>query len=230
MEKNNKYKLSVIVLSLGLTIAIILLSILYNDNMNLENQVLKREKLIKKTVVKDALLSKQKTKSDSIIERYISDCGIMIDNKKVSTEELLSYLYIQNQQINDLNNSNNDLNDSLRIYKSFIDLSKRNLKVDYSVKKEKNKFVSSITLPNNDSLRIYKKLYELVKRDYGIVYNFEDKNDKTIISKNYTKVDSALYLYKYYKFALGGDSLGNVTVQLPTEKEIKRVNKQKKRK
>lgn len=150
MEKNNKYKLLVIVLSLGLAIVIILLSILYIDNENLENQVLKREKLIKKAVVKDDILSKQKTKSDSIIERYISDCGIMIDNKKVSTEELLSYLYKQNRQIDDLSNSNNDLNDSLKIYKSYIDLSKRNLKVDYLVKKEKNKFVSSISLPNND--------------------------------------------------------------------------------
>ena len=230
MGKSNKYRLLVVVLSFGLAIAIILLSILYNDNKNLENQVLKREKLIKKAVVKDGILSKQKTKSDSIIERYISDCGIIIDNKKVSSEELLQYLYSQNQQINNLNNSNNDLNDSLKIYKSYIDLSKKNLKVDYSVKKEKNKFISSIILPENDSLKVYKRLYELIKHDYGIIYKFENKNNKTVLSRNYTKVDSALYLYKYYRHVLGGDSLGNVTIQLPTEREIKRIIKQKKRK
>lgn len=228
-NSKNKYRLFAIVLFIGFTIAGVLLTILYNDNKNLENQVLKRENLIKKTVVKDKLLSTQKTKSDSIIERYINDCGIMIDGKKVSTDELLKYLHSQNQEINNLKNININLNDSLSVYKAYTDMSKSTFNLKYSVQKQDNKIVSSMT-SSTDSLKIYKKLYESIKRDYGIIYKLENQKNKTIFSREYSKADSALYLYKYYKHVLSGDSLGNITIQLPTEKEIKRINKLKNKK
>lgn len=223
METNNKNnsKFIVIVLFIGLAIAIGISGLLYLDNKELENQVIKREEFIKKTFFEDDALKNQKTKSDSIIERYIEDCNILINNKKVSTEELLEYMNNQLKSIEKLQIENSKISDSLEIYKTYIKLSKSNLNVDYKTEEKDNKIISSIILPT-DSLKIYKKLYELMERDYGISYKLERDEKNTYYTKKYTKLDSALLVYKYYKHVLSGDSIGNINIELPEKKTIKK--------
>src|SRR5690606_10578110 len=175
--------------------------LLYFDNKELEKQVLQREELIKKSVIEDNNFNNQKIKSDSIIERYIEDCNILINNKKVSTEELLEYMNSQLNAIEQLEIKNAKLSDSLSQYKAYIKLTKSNLNVDYKTEEKDNKLVSTIILPT-DSLKIYKKLYELMKRDYGISYDIDSDEQNTYYKKRYTKLDSALFVYKHYKHVL----------------------------
>lgn len=229
MERNNRYKIWIFFLSIGLIISIFLFLIFYNDNQNLEKQIIKREKLIKKAVVKDVELSKQKTKSDSIIEKYIDDCGIRINDKKVTSAELLELIYSQINEIKQLKIKNSEVNDSLQVYQSYVSLSKQNMNVKYKVRKQDNQIISTISF-KQDSLNIYKKLYELMKRDYGIYYRIEEKNDIRTYVKNYSKLDSALFVYKHYKHVLSTDSTGSLYIDLPTKKEIRRStsNRQKK--
>lgn len=220
MEKNKNYKIIVFILSIGLILSISLLLMFYIDNQNLERQIVKREKLIKKAVVKDVELSKQKTKNDSIIEHYIDDCGIRVNNKKVSSDELLKLIYSQIKEVEELTSKNSQLNDSLQICQSFVSLTKKSIDVKYNVKKEDNKIISSINI-KQDSLNIYKKLYQLMKRDYGIFYSIEENKDSRTYVKTYSKLDSALFVYKHYKHVLSTDSKGNLLIDLPTKKEIR---------
>ncbi|PKO99309.1 MAG: hypothetical protein CVU03_02315 [Bacteroidetes bacterium HGW-Bacteroidetes-2] len=212
-NKNNSNYI-IVALFIGLATTIGISSLLYLDNKDLENQVLKREHLIKKTISEDSILSKQKSKTDSIINHYIKDCDILINNEKVSTEELLEYMHSQIRTIEKLQIENSKILDSLKVYRSYIELSKSNLNVNYKSEEKDNKLISTIILPT-DSLKIYKKLYELMKRDYGISYDIESQDEYIQYSKRYTKLDSALFVYKYYKHVLTGDSLGNITITLP---------------
>jgi hypothetical protein len=220
-NKNNKFRFFIVVLSLGLAIMIAISLLFYNNNKELENQILKRDSLIKKTVISDSNFSKQKTKSDSIILKYIDDCGIRINNKKVTTDELLQYINLQSDEINQEKKKNDELSDSLNIYKSYVSLSKENLNVNYSTRKENNKLISKITMPSGDSLKIYKSLYELMKENYGISYKVSSTETTISYAKQYTKLDSALFVYKHYKYVLSTDPTGNLLIDLPTEKQIK---------
>ncbi|WP_299124182.1 hypothetical protein [uncultured Tenacibaculum sp.] len=228
METSNKnfLKIIVIVLSIGLVIAIGISSLLYFDNKNLENQVLKREKLIKKTFLEEDALNSKKTKSDSIIKKYIQDCNILINNKKVSTEELLEFINSQLKSIEKLKAENSKLNDSVKIYKSYVKLSKSNLNVDYKTYKKDNKLFSEIIIPS-DSLEIYRRLYKLMEKNYGISYDVKSDKEYRYYSSKVTKLDSALYVYKYYKHVLSGDSIGNIIIKLP--KNRKRNNSKHKK-
>jgi hypothetical protein len=223
-SNRNSARFFVIVLLIGLAIATGIAILLYSDNQELKNQVVKRDALIKQNVVNDSLFSNRKTKSDSIIEKYIDECNILVNNKKVSTEELLGFLNSQVDEIKKLESEKSILSDSLRIYKSYVSLSKSNLNVNYKTEKKENSLVSTIILPT-DSLQIYRKLYKLMQEDYGIYYKIRSDDKSTYYSKSYSKLDSALFVYKYYKYTLSGDSLGNISIILPDKKDLKKKKK-----
>jgi hypothetical protein len=223
-SNRNSARFFVIVLLIGLAIATGIAILLYSDNQELKNQVVKRDALIKQNVVNDSLFSNRKTKSDSIIEKYIDECNILVNNKKVSTEELLDFLNSQVDEIKKLESEKSILSDSLRIYKSYVSLSKSNLNVNYKTEKKENSLVSTIILPT-DSLQIYRKLYKLMQEDYGIYYKIRSDDKSTYYSKSYSKLDSALFVYKYYQYTLSGDSLGNISIILPDKKDLKKKKK-----
>lgn len=223
-SNRNSARFFVIVLLIGLAIASGIAILLYSDNQELKNQVVKRDALIKRNVVNDSLFSNRKTKSDSIIEKYIDDCNILINNKKVSTEELLDFMNSQVDEIKKLQSEKSTLTDSLKIYRSYVQLSKSNLNVNYKTEKKDNSIVSTIILPT-DSLQIYRKLYNLMQEDYGIYYKIRSDDKSTYYSKTYSKLDSALFVYKYYKYTLSGDSLGNISIILPDKKDSKKKKK-----
>lgn len=219
--KRNNAKFIGVILVFALAISTAVIYLLFTDNQELKNQVIKRDKLIKENVISDSLFNNRKTKGDSIIERYIDECNILINNKKVSTEELLDFLNSQVDEIKRLEKENYNLSDSLRIYKSYVKLSKSNLNVNYKTEEKDNARVATIILPT-DSLPIYRKLYHLMQEDYGIYYKIRSDEKSTYYTKTYSKLDSALIVYKYYKHTLSGDSLGNIYITLPVKKDLKK--------
>jgi len=75
----------------------------YSDNENLEVQIEKRDTLIRQMQLKDSLFTAQSQKNQSVVEKYISDCNIIINGKKVSSDELVQFLNKQIREIDQLN-------------------------------------------------------------------------------------------------------------------------------
>lgn len=222
MKSKNRYNLlhdigfiivGIILIAIGVT--------LYLDNNNLENQLIKSEALIDEIILQDSINSEQKSNSDKIIEKYIEDCNILINGKKVSTDDLVIFMneqQITNQELSESYNellksynklvgknnvllkSENILSDSLSIYKAYIELSKKNFDVDFSVSKNKNKdkYVAQISLPN-DSTHFYKELYgnlkTVIKDKYGIDYQVQIDENGTKFFKEPTKIDTLMLFY-----------------------------------
>lgn len=209
------------------------IGLLYENKIELEEQISRRDELIRKKEISDSTLLAQSKKNESTVEKYISDCGILINNKKVSTDELIQFLNIKLEKINSLENriyrlqdsisqleskllnektEKNDCliklritNDSLSIYKSFYNLAKKNFKTDFTVDGK----ILTINIPK-DTLSIYKTLYEMAQDDYGISYNVKEDNQYRTITRKITKADSALMLFKYYKDKVSRDSTGKI--------------------
>lgn len=222
-----------IIILLLLMISIGAVILLLKDKEDLEYQINKRDKLISDKRTSDSLLCMQNQKNERIIEKYISECGITINGKNVSTDELLKYLRNQINEINNLNLKSYLLQDSLRreriryeieknyrsqfqtqlkiaydslgVYKAFYSLAKSNFKTDFSVDGNKVR----IQVPEDSSL-IYKKLYELAKKDYGINYDIRKEGNYIVYSKNFSTLDSALMIFEYYKDKLSKDTLNNI--------------------
>lgn len=199
--------------------------VLLNDNKNLQEQVLVREKLIREKQVNDSILLSQSTHNEKIIEKYISECGILVNGKKLTTDELVQYMNKQFEEINDINKKLNILNDSLNIYKSFYYLTKKNLKVDFKMTEDKNGRMMVFSNPT-DSSKIYKELYKMIEKEYGIRYEVKFVDDYMKVSKSFSKVDSALLIFKYYKDKLKKGEGDTWTIELPNEdSKVKRKNR-----
>jgi hypothetical protein len=217
--------------------------ILYENKIDLEEQITKRDELILMKEIADSIHLTQSQKNASIVEKYIYDCGILINNKKVTTDELIEFIKSKINVINSLESKINSLEDSiyelkykisneraakneylswlekerdsLAIYRSFYNLAKQNLNTDFTI----NGKILTIYIPK-DTLSLYKTLYEMAKADYGISYNVKEDDTYRIITRNITKADSAIMLFKYYKDKITRDSTGNIWyIETPVPKK-----------
>lgn len=195
--------LSVFVLSL------IFNHILFTDNQNLVLQIEKRDKIIDNVRDTDTLINSQRDYNDRITKKYISDCNILINGKKISTEELLDY-------INELVSENANLIDSLYLIKNERQILLNKFSAQIISEKEDGKITSKLTSNVTDSLKNIKALLKLIEKNYGITGKIEKKENNNIISlSGGSKIDSALIIYKYYKNKLSVDSSGNILIELP---------------
>lgn len=168
--------------------ACIIAWIFYENNQDLNDQIIKRDNLIKEMQKNDSTLGIQNRKNAEIITKYISECDIIIDGKKLSTSELVNYLrnlYTEKYRLQ-------FLYDSLKIMSEY----------------DKKRAVEL------DSIRVYKMLYQLAERDYGIKYTIENHENSRTISHVKTKVDTALLIYPYFKDRITIDSSGKIKIKL----------------
>lgn len=223
--------------------------LLFQDNGDLKNEINRKDSLIKNTRVLDSTLFSQQKKNKSIVEKYISDCNIVINGKKVTTEELIVYMNKQIDVINTLNRTVTAFADSLakcrfslsvekqtssfykkkyvestdsfEVYKIFYDLAKRNLKTDFSIKKDDSSNNQTISLkmppesPLKDSLFLYKSLYKFAHERYGIQYEYTFKDGTINATNKSDKLDSALIIWEYYKNRLKKDKNGDWIIKTP---------------
>lgn len=226
-------------LSLLLVASIALNVLLVQDNNEIQVQIEKRDNLIKEKQANDSLLSAQATANEKIKEKYIDECGILINGKKVTTDQLVLFINDQIKESDKLQKELDSLKkefyllkiesytnkDSLKIYKTFNELTRRNLNVNFKVTKEDMKRTISIDLPP-DSLSAYKKIIQLIEKNYGIKYLIEYKNDQFILNDQFSKADSAQMIFQYYKDKLHKDESGKWVIELPKKIDIE--NKKKK--
>jgi len=217
MKNNMKRILSILsLLIILLTGGCILL--LYNNN-ELKIQIEKRDILINDKQINDSIFLENTLKNKKIIERYINDCGILINGKKVTTEELLIFITRQIEERDKLQNELVKCKDSLSIARAFNELTRKNLKVNFNLSENDSIRKYSIRLPLDSSI-VYKKIIQSIEKEYGIKYTIQRKDDVLYYQKSFSKVDSALLVYKYYKSKLHSDESGDLFIDLPEQKKI----------
>lgn len=177
---------------------------LSNNSTELQNQLELRDSTINKINVADSILCAESMRNTEIIEKYIDNCNFILKGKTITAEELILYT----QQIND----------SLNLYRAFHNLTKKNLNIDYNISKCEDGRVISMEIPQ-DTLGIYKILYETAVKKYGIDYETKSENGDLVILNNFSKVDSAMLIFDYYKDKLTKDENGNWMIIV--EKKVK---------
>ena len=235
----NNQKTLIGFLSLLLIASIALNVLLVQDNNEIQVQIEKRDNLIKAKQANDSILAAQSSANEKITEKYIDNCGILIDGHKVTTDQLVLFIRDQIKESSKLQKEADSLSkelyslkkelyssaDSLKIYKTFNELTKRNLKVNFKVTQDDISRTISIKLPL-DSLTAYKEITQLIEKDYGIKYLIEYKNNQFVLHNQFSKADSAQMIFPYYKDKLHKNESGKWVIELP--EKIKNEKKKKK--
>lgn len=198
-----KNKTIIFLLTVISIVSLILLFITSNYNTELESQVSHKDNLLSKAVERDSLVIEKTKQYADIIEKYVNNCEFSIGNKKISAKEMAR---ITNSTLNE----NKRLKDSLLYYRLRSTYTK-DVYID-----EYNKIINKY----KDSLFRFKWQADLVKKDFGITYSIKKTGTNYTATKNSKKLDSALFLFPYYKHKLSSDENG--TLQVTTDREYRK--------
>lgn len=113
------FLLLILLLSFGMN------AILFFNNEDLQHQIVQRDVLIQERQVADSSICVQHESNERIVKKYIDDCGILINDKRVSTKELLEFINERIKLNDQLEYQLKNCYDSLSIYKSYSDLAKK---------------------------------------------------------------------------------------------------------
>jgi hypothetical protein len=161
---------------------------LQDDNLKLLRAIGQRDSLIASIQQKDQLYDSTTKAYSEVITRYISDCNILVDGKKVSNKQLINLF-------NQLINENDTLRDSLIYYK------RQSIVGQLQSTKLQLRIHSLL-----DTINIKSKIVELVNRDYGITYNVDTYDRGFTFSRNLSRADSAMVLFPFYKDRIKRDT------------------------
>jgi len=155
--------------------------ILYDNTEKLNFELAQRDSLISQIRLNDSLYSSSIKGYSEVITKYVSNCNITIDGRRITTEELA-------KMVNQMLEENATLKDSLLYYEQY--------------KEEYLKLQ-----PNLDSLSINRKIVELVKRDYGVSYEVTPtKTGNYYFKRNFSRADSALIIFPYFRDKITTDT------------------------
>ncbi len=206
VKNNNSYIPLVIFISLLIGLGVWIYSLIdYNSELEAANQ--EKDSLIESSKLRDSLLAKSTKEYATVITKYINECGFTMDNKPLSSNQLV-------EMYNRLDSENSLLKDSVALFRSQLNRWKRNY------------FIA------DDSLYIYRTKVAYIYQWYGVSLKMEkDSSSKYVVTKNYSKADSALIIYPYVKNYLSRDSVGNLIIKIPQIiRTITNTDKPKKRK
>lgn len=168
----------------------------YNDE--LQKQLDAKDVLLNDVKARDSVFTKNNKEYSEVITKYVNNCNFTLNNKDISTAELVK---MANKALTQVEL----LNDSL--------IREKNISKSYY-----NQLVLI-----NDSFGIYKTIINKAKSDYGIHYNIISNNKNNYIIKEFSKADSGLLLLPFYKTKLKKDTLGNWVISYEKTSVIKRV-------
>lgn len=175
--------------------------ILYNNNSEITKQVNERDSLIKSSYLRDSITSIKTQKNAEIITKYVNDCSLEIDGKKISLEEFVKLL-------NDAYHKNYLLQDSLINQKTIntnLNSQVRSLDLKLKISETRNLIIK-------DSLEYSNKIIGNFKKQYGIDYDVKVDDKYRVFQFKRSTVDSALILFPYFKDKLKYDSAKKVWI------------------
>lgn len=191
MSINKNTIITILFVVLTMVVCALLSECEYSDT--LKKHVDNQDSILKDGRLRDSLLIENTKEYSEVITKYVSNCGITLNNKQLSAEEIVKIISKSTEEVTSLQDSliRAEMRSKISLYK-------------YS-----------------DSLNLYRFLINRVKTQYGIVYTITNNTDGSrAIKSNFSKVDSALALYPFYKNKIKGDSLGNLIITYEKKNKI----------
>ena len=189
--------------------SIILIGLLYNYNQNLNDVINSKDKLLKEISAQDSALIETTKEYSDIITRYTYENEFLIDGKKISAKDIVTLF-------NNLLEENAKLKDSL--YYCQTQAISGISRTEYYKKKYFSYF---------DSTSFYKLGFKSAMKDYGIQYDIKRNDSVFIVKRLFTKADSALLLFPFYKNQIRKDPLTDNWI-ITYEEKVPANTKQKK--
>ena len=168
----------------------------YNDE--LQRKLDAKDLLLNDVKARDSVFTKNNKEFSEVITKYVNNCSFTLNNKNISTAELVK---MTNKALTQVELLNDSLTREKNISKSYY-----------------NQLVLI-----NDSFGIYKTIINKAKSDYGIRYNIVSNNKNTYIIKEFSKADSGLLLLPFYKTKLKKDTLGKWIISYEKTSIIKKA-------
>lgn len=210
-----KNKVLLLIFFLIILILFIVLVIVIGNNHKLIAQIALKDRTFSDVRKRDSIYREETKKYSDIITKYVNNCEFTIDGKNISTEKLI-------ETFNETFSRNIELKDSLLIFMKL-----------YLTKLQESEYFSTKYKAYKDSSFLYMNLFKLSKRDYGINYEVKKIDDGYNLRRTFTKTDSALLLYPYYKDKLKYDSTSgtwNVTIVNNNSENEQKIKGKKKNK
>jgi len=204
-----KNKIFYIFFIIILVISSIITLFLYDYNQKLIKDIESKERLIKKTSSNDSILFETTKEYSKIISKYTFENEFMIGDKKVSAKELVNLF-------NNIFNENRRLKDSVNYFK-----------YQTRAENESSAFYRNNYIKYLDSTNIYRFAFKSAIKDYGIQYYIKKIDSSFILQRSFSKADSALLLYPYYKDMIRKDPVSGAWI-ITYEKRQVVDNKKKK--
>lgn len=196
-QEEGKMKNNFIVLFLFLLVLLLgsVSLILYINNIEYLEQVNERDALIKSSQIRDSISKVSLQRNADVITKYVNDCNLEINGKKITLDEFVKIL-------NDAYSTNNTLEDSLlrqRVVNSNLNSQLRTLDLKFKIEEMKYLLLK-------DSLDYSYKIIDNFKSKYGIDYNIKIEDKYKIFQFKRSSVDSAMILLPYFRDRLRYDS------------------------
>jgi hypothetical protein len=202
-----KNKIIFLILTSLLLISAFMIVFIYDNNQKLNLVINEKDEMIDNITNRDSILAETTKEYSEVITKYVSaDCEFQIEDKTYSAKEMIEMLnyYIV-------------MNDTL---KKAVQVSTETMKL---AKNSILTYASKLQM-YMDSTLYYKHTYRTAQKEYGINYDFK-RTGKTIhIYSKFSKLDSALLLFPYYRNNLRHDTIAGrwiITVEKTTSSKRK---------
>ncbi|MGZ5244337.1 MAG: hypothetical protein ACXWDO_02165 [Bacteroidia bacterium] len=165
---------------------------LETKNNELIEQVEKRDSLIKDIKYSDSVYFSQTKNYSKKIDHYVRDCSLEMNGKKITLDELVKMLNTAYEERSQKEEENIKLQNNLNSIQYKLNVSEI--------------IKNSLT----DSFRKVNTLLYQVLKEYDLHSRVDKKTGRFIYkTSRYTKTDSALLLYPYFKQKLSRDTAVN---------------------
>ncbi|MBI5371844.1 MAG: hypothetical protein HZA79_07440 [Sphingobacteriales bacterium] len=200
------------IIEVVLVILLVVTFIFYeNANNKLINQLEQRDNLISAIINNDSAYKKTINSYNDTLEKYFSDCQFEINGKIVPTSEVLKLANRALTEIAYLEDSIAVLNKKIILHErmNFLtnEILKRHLKYEDSVAVT----LAEISKINKkyDSVEVYKYISDLARNKYGLKVEVTKIKNGFVVKKQFSKIDTAMILFEYFKDDLRYDSAKN---------------------
>lgn len=204
-----KNKIFYIILFIILLLSLLITGLLFDSNKELMRDIESKEILINDIASRDSILIEKTKEYSEIISKYTFENEFVLGNKKISVKELVDLF-------NNMLDENIQIKDSLNYFKS-----------QTRAEKERTTFYKKNYIKYLDSMTYYKFGYKSAIKDYGIQYKIKQIDSSIILQRSFSKVDSALLLYPFYKDRIRKDTITGNWIITYEERQI--INKKKKK-
>lgn len=197
-----KSKLFKIIPHIIILLSFVCIFLLLDFNDELIGEIQSKDSLINNISYRDSVYYEKTKEYYQTLTKYINETKFLLGEKEISEKELV-------ELFNKVIAENNLLKDSLLIYYK-----------QYNIEKQYALFYKNRYQLYNDSSAFYKFGYDQAKKTYGFDFDIVIVDSLISLKRNFSKADSALLIYPYYKQYLKKDTSSNSWYIITSETKI----------